>query len=101
MLRVLADHPHHTTAMDDLALVANLLNRRTYLHEQLPTQKRPRARSLSGIPSRGLAPAAPASQLWLLVSVNDAAAVQIVGTQFHRNTITGKDTDKVFPHASG
>jgi len=25
MLLVLADHPHHTAAMDDLALVTNLL----------------------------------------------------------------------------
>jgi hypothetical protein len=35
MLLVLADHPHDTAAMDDLALVTNLLDRRTYLHEQL------------------------------------------------------------------
>jgi hypothetical protein len=26
MLSVLADHAHHTVAVDDLALVANLLN---------------------------------------------------------------------------
>jgi hypothetical protein len=29
---VLADHTHHPTAVDDLALVTNLLNRRTNLH---------------------------------------------------------------------
>jgi hypothetical protein len=34
MLCVLADHPHHTAAMDDLALIANLLNRCTNLHEK-------------------------------------------------------------------
>ena len=36
MLRVLADHPHHTAAMDDLALVTNLLYRCTYLHNDKP-----------------------------------------------------------------
>src|SRR5215469_3339984 len=32
MFRVHADHPHHALAMDDLALVTNLLNRCPYLH---------------------------------------------------------------------
>src|SRR5262249_16561418 len=32
MLGVLADHTHHTTAMDDLALITNLLYRCSYLH---------------------------------------------------------------------
>jgi len=32
MFRIDANHPHHTFAMDDLALVAHLFNRRTDLH---------------------------------------------------------------------
>jgi hypothetical protein len=37
----------------------------------------------------------------LLVSVNNAAAVQIVRTQLHRNTIAGQDADEILPHTSG
>src|SRR5271157_4600807 len=33
VFRVLADHPHYSLAVDDLALVADLLNRRPYLHK--------------------------------------------------------------------
>src|ERR1700691_200200 len=32
MFRVLADHPHHTLAVDDLALVTNFLYRCSYFH---------------------------------------------------------------------
>ncbi len=32
MLGIDADHPHHAFAMDDLALVAHLLYRRTDFH---------------------------------------------------------------------
>src|SRR5690349_359353 len=32
MFGILADHPHHTFAMDDLALIANFLYRCSYLH---------------------------------------------------------------------
>jgi len=35
MFRVHADHAHHALAVDDLALVANLLNRCSYLHNSL------------------------------------------------------------------
>jgi hypothetical protein len=106
MLLVLADHPHHTAAMDDLALVTNLLDRRTYLHNHNP--------SISLL----ISPDAPAGHthdnepperlvaFWrqtgaLLVSVNDAATVQIVWTQLHRNTISREDADEILPHTSG
>jgi len=32
VLGVLADHPHHTLAVDDLALIADFLYRCSYLH---------------------------------------------------------------------
>src|SRR5664279_6619880 len=38
VLRVLADHPNHPTAVDDFALVTNLLNRCPNLHLLLLTQ---------------------------------------------------------------
>src|ERR1700733_5638828 len=37
----------------------------------------------------------------LLVSVNNAAAVQIVRTQLHRNTISRENADEILPHTSG
>jgi hypothetical protein len=33
MLRIDADDPHHAFAMDHLALIANFLDRRSYLHD--------------------------------------------------------------------
>src|SRR3954465_14724618 len=33
VFRVLADHPHHAFAVDDLALIANLLYRRSDFHK--------------------------------------------------------------------
>jgi len=35
MFWVHADHPHYTLAVDDLALVTNLLNRCSYLHNSV------------------------------------------------------------------
>src|ERR1700679_3186601 len=40
MLLVLADHSHHTAAMDDLALITNLLDPCTYLHNDSPSISR-------------------------------------------------------------
>jgi hypothetical protein len=33
VFRVNANHPHHTLAVDDLALVTNFLYRRSYFHK--------------------------------------------------------------------
>src|SRR5712691_5122506 len=38
MFRVDANHPYHTLAVDDLALVANLLDRCSYFHTVLSSQ---------------------------------------------------------------
>ena len=59
MLGVLADHPHHPTAMDDLTLVTYLFDRCPNFHNLSPQ----------------LARAEP-----LLVAVNNPAAGQIVRT---------------------
>jgi hypothetical protein len=36
VFRILADHPHYSLAVDDLALIANLLYRCSNLHNQFP-----------------------------------------------------------------
>jgi hypothetical protein len=41
VLGVLADHPHYSLAMDDLALVANLLNRCPDLHKPVLSSQLP------------------------------------------------------------
>ena len=105
MLLVLADHSHHTAAMDDLALVTNLLYRCTYLHTTTPQSLGSQARAFRhGTPRNK--PLKRLVAFWrqtgaLLVSVNDATAVQIVRTQLHRNTIPRENTDEVLPHTSG
>jgi len=43
MLLVFADHPHHTAAMDDLALIANLLYRCPNLHKDPAPSRQPLA----------------------------------------------------------
>src|SRR5712692_5194025 len=35
VFRILADHPHHTLAVDDLALIANFLDRCPYFHKSV------------------------------------------------------------------
>src|SRR6266851_513439 len=35
VFRILANHPHHTLAVDDLALIANLLYRCPYFHKSV------------------------------------------------------------------
>ncbi|CAN5687758.1 hypothetical protein BH18ACI4_BH18ACI4_15780 [soil metagenome] len=44
MFRVHADHPHHTFAVDNFALVAHLLDRSTHFHLE----------QLSNLPARSL-----------------------------------------------
>src|SRR5665213_3506020 len=39
--------------------------------------------------------------LFLLVAVNDAPAVQVVRTQLDGDAVSGKDADEVFAHATG
>jgi hypothetical protein len=85
VLCVLADHPDHPTAGDDLALDANLLHRCTDFHLVLPFSAHPfRARVFKN----------------LLVAVNDPPAIQVVGTQLHGHAIAGQNADEVLAHPS-
>src|SRR5229473_2328527 len=79
VLRVAADHSHHAAPMNDLALVANLSDRRPNFHFAAPLR------------------AAPG----LLVPVNDAAARQVVRRKLDSNLVPGQDADEVLAHLSG
>ena len=92
--------------MDDLALVTNLLYRCTYLHNDNPSISRlasstlPAGRAYSNRPPEKTG-CFLAAHRPLLVSVNNAAAVQIVRTQLNRNTISRENADEILPHTSG
>src|SRR5258705_350267 len=67
--RVLADDPHDAFAPYHLAVLADSRDRGFHLHDGS-----------------------------LLVSVDDAPAIQIVGRQLHRDLVPGQDLDEVHPH---
>src|SRR5215831_20471881 len=65
VFRIDADHAHHPAAVDDLALVTNLLYRCPYLHKSCSEARRKRPR-----------PPVPA---WSFVAIHNSSAIQIVG----------------------
>jgi hypothetical protein len=71
MLGVYTDNPHHTLAVNYLALVTNLFNGRTHLHWTLSI---------------------------LFIPVSYPAAIQIIGRQFNQNPITRKNSDEMLAH---
>src|SRR5712692_5243944 len=81
VLRVAADHSHHAAPMNDLALIANLSDRRPNFHFTAPFR------------------AAPPPHL--LVAVNDAPAGQVVWRKLDSNLVPGQDADEVLAHLSG
>ena len=74
--QVVADHHDATVPANHLALVADLLDARLYLH----------------CPS--------CSSDVLLVSVDDPPATKVVGAQFNDYPVVRKDSDVVHPHPS-
>lgn len=72
MLRIRADHTHHTLAVNHLALVANFPNGSPNFHVPNP----------------------------LLVPIRNASTVEIIGRQLNQNSITRKNSDEVFAHLS-
>ena len=89
MFRVLANHPHHSPTMDDLALITNLLHRCPNLHN---------LHFRFSILCYWLPATAVLARL--LISVNNPSAIQIVRTQFHCHPIARKNADKILPHPS-
>ena len=113
MARILADDEDLAMASDDLALVANLLDRGTYLHV---VSFRYADRSIRARPAAGecflscdrarrirvFARGRPMQALrGLLEAVGDAAAVQVVHRQLHGHAVAGQDLDVVHAHLAG
>src|SRR5579863_7577176 len=89
VFRVDADHPYHAFAVDDLALVANLLYRCSYLHNLLvlttpPGFARPDSRWLSLHNS--------------FIAVNNASAIQIIGRELDCDFIARQNADEILTH---
>src|SRR5690349_19674386 len=71
VLRVRADHTHHTLSVNHLALIANLSDGSPDFHIYQ-----------------------------LLITICNAPTVEIVGRQLNQNSITRKNSDEVFAHLS-
>ncbi len=114
MARILADDENLAMASDDLALVAHLLDRGTYLHvvSFRYADRSIRARPAAGecflscdrarrirVFTRGLPYAGLEGEL--LEAVGDAAAVQVVHRQLHGHAVAGQDLDVVHAHLAG
>src|SRR6185437_13421732 len=82
MLRVLADHTHHTLAVDDLALIANFLYGCSDLHIQF------------SVLSFQFSVA-------LFITINNSSAIQVVGRKLDRYFVSGKNADEILAHFSG
>jgi hypothetical protein len=96
VLGILADHPHHAVALDDLAVFANLLYRSSYFH---------RSNSLTQFGGCRrkihwqLALYVTAANIrFLLVTVDYSASGKIVGREFNRNPVARKNLDEVHTH---
>ena len=102
MLRVLADNHDLALAADDLALLADRLNRWSYLHDILPPSK-----ILVGWDTGKPATAgarvtyAPPPAFGSLGTPSDTTAGQVVGRHLDRHFITRKNTDVIHPKLPG
>jgi hypothetical protein len=101
-------------AVDDLALVTNLLNRSTNLHFDSLSIKGggfrvqgltgkiepcPRCHLTHTIHSTLVQPSEPSTRL--LVAVHNPSARQVVRTQLNGYAIAGQNADEVLPHTAG
>ena len=111
MTQVLADHHDAAVTPDHFALLADRLDARINLHVTLSfacDHRRERSVLTDLLQSTGTAKSCPQlgfptrrdpGSLWvLLVSVNDAAASQVVGGKLHHHAVVRQDPDVVLPH---
>src|SRR5437868_10547308 len=84
VLGINADHAHYALAVDDLALIANLLDRCSYFHET------------SFQPSKKLTSERRGS----FISINNAPTVQVVRRELYRDFIAGQNANEVLAHLS-
>src|SRR5580704_1607465 len=97
VFRVYADHPHHTLAVDDLALVTDLLYRCSYFHKLqtlFPCLRSFASLRMTPTGSRFAHARLAAS----FITVNNSSAIQIVGRKLYRDFVAGKNADKVLAH---
>lgn len=113
MARILADDEDLAMASDDLALVAHLLDRRTYLHitflsvcGSFYTYTPSRWRLFSQLcqPRRIRVFAAgrlPQKRGGLLEAVGDATTIEVVDGKLHSDAVSRQDFDVVHTHLAG
>src|SRR5271155_1161907 len=90
VFRVDADHPHHTFAVDDLALVTDFLYRCSYFHKPAFSRQ---LSAVSKIMRR--------EKRRSLIAIYNSSAIQVVGRKFHCYLVAGQDADKVLAHLAG
>src|SRR6202166_2156664 len=108
VFRILANHPHYSLAVDDLALVANFLYRCSYFHNQFSVlscqwrQLRDASRSFASL---RMTPAgsrfAHARKTASFIAVNNPPAIQVVRRKLDRDFVPRQYANKVLPHLSG
>ena len=74
MFGIDADHAHHAFAMDDLALVAHLFNRRTDFHLETSNS--------------------------LFIAVSNAPTIEVVGRKLYQNSVARQNANKMLAHLS-
>ena len=95
MLGILANHHHAAFALDNLALFADRLNRRTYFHN-IHTFLVRGARNAAASAERARFPLGS-----VLAAPGDPASGQIIGREFNRHLVPGVNPDEVHPHFAG
>src|ERR1700691_819145 len=92
MFRVDADHPHHTLAVDDLALVTDFLYRCSYFHISSQFLVLTAQFDLNRVENTILTIS--------FITIHNSAAIQVVGGKLHRYLVTGQDANKILAHLS-
>src|SRR5260370_31128256 len=96
VFRILANHPHHTFAVDDLALIANLLYRCPYFHKSVlgrsslvVGQSTSELSSAAAVPTR------------LFIAIHNPPAIQIVRRKLNCNFISWQNANEILAHLAG
>lgn len=93
VLGVFADDAKHALTLDELALVADRLDRRPDLHF-LPSNFWPEGRFVLLSLTLAAAGETPA----LLEAVGNPTAAQVIGREFHHNLVPGQNLDEIHAH---
>ena len=99
VFRILANDHNTALALDDLALLADFLDRRSDFHSNNHAFPVPAAEAAGPLLKIGVAavPAAARTTPDLLGTPGDAALGQVIGRHFHRDLVPRQDPDVVHP----